>query len=377
MPSDVPVSPGDRFVLDLEGFEQLLLALRSGGHELVGPTVRDGAIVLDHIDGIGDLPRGMGDEQRPGYYRLRPRDDDQLFGFAVPVQPWKRHFLPARLDLVQIRKKGSSLEAEDATSPAAPIAVFGARPCEVAAMRVQDRVLREGPYPDHDYASRRQAAFVLAVSCGAPADTCFCTSMGTGPRADSGFDLAATELTKPTHRFLIEVGTEKGGQALAGLTLTNATADDTRAADAVIRGAVDEMGLRLDSASLPERLLANLESPRWDEVAERCLGCGSCTFACPTCFCTTVQDTTDLGGEVATRTRTWDSCFSADFAYIHGGSVRPTLRDRYRQWHTHKLATWVEQFGTSGCVGCGRCTTWCPVGIDLVAEATAVGENRG
>ena len=373
----MPVSPGDRVVLDVDGFEKLLLALRGSGHELIGPTVRDGAIVLDVIDGIADLPRGMGDEQRPGHYRLRPREDDQLFGFAVPVQPWKRHFLPARLDLVQIRRKGSSLEVEDATSPATPVAVIGARPCEVAAMGVQDRVLRDGPHADHDYASRRQASFVLAVNCGAPADTCFCTSMDTGPRAESGFDLAATELTEPEHRFIVDVGTEKGAQALTGLAPAEATAADVEAAARVFRSSEEKMGRKLDSAGLPERLLANLESPHWDEVAERCLGCGSCTFSCPTCFCTTMEDTTDLGGEVATRTRTWDSCFSADFAYIHGGSVRPTLRDRYRQWHTHKLATWVEQFGTSGCVGCGRCTTWCPVGIDLAAEAAAVGENRG
>ena len=372
----MPIAAGDQRLLDLEGFAELLVALGSD-YDLVGPTVVDGAIVLDNIDGIGDLPRGMGDEQRPGHYRLRPRDDGQLFGFAVPVQPWKKHFLPARLDLVQIRRKGSSLEAKDATSPVTPVAVIGARPCEVAAMRVQDQVLKNGPHADRDYASRRQAAFVLAVNCGTPADTCFCVSMETGPRADAGFDLAATELMEPVHRFLIEVGSEKGAKALAALATAEPTAADIAAGDAVFDGAAKKMGRKLDTAGLPERLLANLESSHWDEVAERCLGCGSCTFSCPTCFCTTVEDTSDLGGEVATRTRTWDSCFAPDFAYIHGGSVRPTLRERYRQWHTHKLATWVEQFGTSGCVGCGRCTTWCPVGIDLAAEAAAVGENRG
>jgi ferredoxin len=364
-------------VLDLEGFEQLLRSLRANGFDLVGPSVRDGAIVLDDIDGIEDLPRGMGDEQSPGRYRLRPRDDEQLFGFAVPVQPWKKHFLPARLDLVRIRRKGQSLEATNATPPAAPVAVIGARACEVAAMCVQDRVLQDGPHSDGDYAARRQAAFVLAVNCGKPAETCFCVSMNTGPRAEAGFDLAATEISEPTHRFLVDVGTQKGAQVLEGLKLSEATPEDITAADAVVSGAVETMGRTLDTEGLPDRLIANLEHPRWDEVAERCLGCGSCTYSCPTCFCTTVEDTSDLSGEVATRTRTWDSCFAPDFAYIHGGSVRHTLRERYRQWHTHKLATWVEQFGTSGCVGCGRCITWCPVGIDLTAEAAAVGENRG
>jgi hypothetical protein len=94
-------------------------------------------------------------------------------------------------------------------------------------------------------------------------------------------------------------------------------------------------------------------------------------LVCPTCFCSTVEDTTDLSGEVATRTRVWDSCFTLGHSYIHGGSVRPTTATRYRQWLTHKLDTWWDQFGTSGCVGCGRCTTWCPAEIDLLAEVPA------
>lgn len=371
------VSPGDQWVLDLGGFEQLLLSLRDSGYQLVGPTARDGAIVLDEIAGIEDLPRGMGDEQSPGRYRVRSRNDGQLFGWAVPVQPWKTQFLLPRLDLVQIRRKGRALEITDAAAPATPVALIGARPCEVAAISVQDRVLKDGPHADADYTTRRQAAFVLAVNCGAPAESCFCVSMETGPRARTGFDLAATELSEPSHRFLIEVGTDAGARVLEGLQPKTASADDVSAADNIVDEAANRMGRTLDTDDLPARLLANLEHPHWDDVAERCLGCANCTLSCPTCFCTAVEDSSDLGGEVATRTRTWDSCFAPDFAYIHGGSVRPTLRERYRQWHTHKLATWVEQFGTSGCVGCGRCITWCPVGIDLTVEAAAVTESRG
>ncbi|HVY60425.1 MAG TPA: 4Fe-4S dicluster domain-containing protein, partial [Planctomycetota bacterium] len=116
----------------------------------------------------------------------------------------------------------------------------------------------------------------------------------------------------------------------------------------------------------------NPEHPRWDAVAARCLGCGGCTLSCPTCFCTTTEDSSDLAGATAERTRRWDSCFTPGFSYVHGGPVRASLRARYRQWLTHKLSSWHEQFGSSGCTGCGRCITWCPAGIDMREEAAAV-----
>lgn len=365
-------SIGTRVMLDLDGFDALLRALEDDGRELVGPTVQDGAIVLDRIHGIGDLPRGIGDEQAPGHYRLRNRGDEALFGFAAPQHSFKKELLVPRVDLVKIRRSAHGLVVGEPPRPDRRVAFVGVRACEITAIDVQDRVLRDGPYADPDYAARRSHVFILAVNCGSPAGTCFCVSMGTGPRATTGFDLAATEVLEPEHGFVVEIGSEAGRMILERIPSRDATDAEQEAAERTVEEAASHMGRTMDQAGIRDLLMDNLEHPRWDDVADRCLGCANCTLACPTCFCTTVEDTTDLSGEEATRTRRWDSCFTLDFAYLHGGVARPSLRGRYRQWLTHKVATWHDQFGTSGCVGCGRCITWCPVGIDITEEVAAI-----
>ena len=200
--------------------------------------------------------------------------------------------------------------------------------------------------------------------------------MNTGPKATSGFDLGLTELLPHgRHYFLVEVGSERGVEVLSAVPHQPANDADRQHADHILDDTTRHMGRRLDTRGIIELLYRNYEHPQWDKVTERCLSCANCTMVCPTCFCTTVEDVTDLTGEHAERWRRWDSCFTVDFSYIHGGSVRATPRSRYRQWMTHKLATWIDQFGVSGCVGCGRCITWCPVGIDITVETGAIRES--
>jgi ferredoxin len=131
-------------------------------------------------------------------------------------------------------------------------------------------------------------------------------------------------------------------------------------------------GRHLETAGIRELLLDNLEHPRWQTVAERCLSCANCTMVCPTCFCSSVEEVSDLTGDHVVRERSWASCFTAEHSYMNTGAVRKSTASQYRQWLTHKLATWHDQFETSGCVGCGRCITWCPVGIDLTEEVAAI-----
>jgi sulfhydrogenase subunit beta (sulfur reductase) len=363
-----------RATIDRAGLDELIAALRRRGHETIGPTVRDGAIVYDEVSSCDDLPAGWTDEQDGGSYRLRRRDDEALFGYAVGPQSWKRFLHPPELTLWRAKRGADgALEVSEDPPEAPSYAFIGVRSCELHAIAIQDRVLIEGTYPDPFYRARREGAFIVAVNCTVAGGTCFCVSMETGPKADAGYDLALTEAIEgDRHYFLCEAGSERGAEVLAELPREEAGPAELAAAEAGVARAAAGQGRAMETEGIKELLYDNLDHPRWDEVSERCLTCGNCTMVCPTCFCTTVEDASDLAGETAERTRQWDSCFTMDFSYVHGGSVRSTPKARYRQWMTHKLATWIDQFGTSGCVGCGRCITWCPVAIDITEEVAAI-----
>jgi len=362
--------------IDRTGLDALIVLLRERWSVVVGPTVRDGAIVFDEIDGIDDLPAGWTDEQDAGTYRLHRRGDGALFGYAVGPHSWKRYLFPPRSLLWRANRAGDDGTGDgfavETPDEHGAMAFFAVRGCDLAAIGVQDRVFL-GPYTDPTYARRRERAFIVAANCSTPAGTCFCRSMGSGPKAGPGFDLALTELLDGgRHRFLVEVGTERGGEVLEALPHRAAGPADRAAAGDVIDAAARSMGRELRTDGIRDLLYANAEHPRWDDVAERCLACTNCTLVCPTCFCSTVEDVTDLTGEHTERWRSWDSCFTLDFSRVGPHPVRASTRARYRQWMTHKLASWIDQFGVSGCVGCGRCITWCPVGIDITEEVRAI-----
>ena len=362
-------------VVDPVALDDLIAALRRRGFRVLGPTLRDGAIVYDELETADELPVGWTDRQEAGTYRLERREDDARFGYAVGPHSWKQFLFPARLRLWRARANGGAPIVEEEPLDETPLAFIGVRACELNAIAIQDKVFTGGKFVDRDYAARRRGIFVVAVNCGEPSRTCFCVSMDAGPRVEQGYDLALTEMLEGEHRFLVEAGTRAGQEVLSELSSRPAEEADHLAARAVVGSAAARMGRTMETANLRDLLADNLEHPRWDEVAERCLTCGNCTLVCPTCFCSAVEDTTDLSGTETARTRVWDSCFSLDYSYIHGGSVRTSARSRYRQWLTHKLGTWHDQFGTSGCVGCGRCIAWCPTGIDITEEMATFAEQ--
>ncbi len=368
-----------RAVVTTQGLAALLDVLKRRGYRLIGPTVRDAAIVYGDIDSIGDLPRGWTDEQDGGRYRLRRRSDEALFGYAVGPQSWRKFLHPPTQRLWSATRNGDGVTVTPEPHPDQRLAFIGARPCDLDAIAIQDRVLLGGAYADAGYRARREGVFAVAVNCGTAGGTCFCVSMHSGPKATKGYDLALTELIDGSeHRFVVEVGSDDGQAVLAELPHRPATPQDRDAAEAVVARTAASMGRTMRSDDVAALLKRNPAHPRWEEVATRCLSCANCTLVCPTCFCTTVEDVSELDGSRTERTQRWDSCFTMDHSYIHGGAVRPSGRSRYRQWMTHKLSSWWDQFGTSGCTGCGRCITWCPVGIDITEEVAAIrGSEQG
>jgi sulfhydrogenase subunit beta (sulfur reductase) len=364
-------------LIQLSGIHALIEALGSRGYRVIGPVLDNGAVVYAPVQGLGDLPTGWVDEQDGGHYRLR-RDEagPSLFRYAVGPHSWKRFLFPPRQHLWQAIREQNGFRIETPSEPPPKYAFLGVRACELAAIDIQDRVFDNGEFTDPTYRDRRRQALLIAVNCTRAGGTCFCASAGSGPRVQTGYDLALTELMAGGgHRFLLETGSERGAELLGDIPHLPADAHDIEEARRLSDAAAGAMGRQLhpDAARILQR---NPEHPRWLDVEQRCLGCANCTLVCPTCFCSTVEDTTSLDGAKAERIRQWDSCFNLDFSYLHGGPIRRGGAARYRQWITHKLSYWHQQFDSSGCTGCGRCITWCPVGIDITEEVAAMGDSE-
>ncbi|MFC1997348.1 4Fe-4S dicluster domain-containing protein [Chloroflexota bacterium] len=341
------------------------------GYQVIGPKVRDHTINHAPIKTSSELPLGYSSHQEPGRYQLVQNGHQNYFDYVTGSQGWKPYFFPPRSEMMRFHKQNgdkNQWELEEATHDYPKYALVGVRPCDLAAIEVQDSVFLREQWCDHIYQSCRENAFIVAVNCIQISGTCFCVSMGTGPEAKGGFDLCLTELE---NSFLVEVGSEAGRMALNPefVTWIPASAFMLNTAKKGLEKARREMRRQLPNpGDLKAQLLGQLEHPEWSAVGGRCLSCTSCTQVCPTCFCWDVTDHTVLPGDIVVREREWDSCFNPDYSYVAHGNTRPNTRARYRQWLTHKFASWYAQFDTAGCTGCGRCITWCPAGIDHIEE---------
>lgn len=380
------------YLIAKKSFPEFLEALQRLGYQTIGPTIRDSAIVFAPLERVEQLPIGWWDDQRGGSYRLEKAPTEAWFEFVVGPHSLKNYTFPPRQTVLRGERQADGRWQFEQPLPATPpLAILGVRACDLAALAIQDRVFLGSEYRDESYALRRQQLFLIAVNCQRSAPTCFCHSMNCGPEVTTGFDLALTELD---NQFVVQIGSSRGAEVLATIEPQPASSElEERARQRVVHLAnrmanhatlyqlSDQPGeataarqtqRHLNTEGIRDLLYDNLHHSRWDEVAQRCLSCGNCTMVCPTCFCSTVEDIPSLDESEVARERTWASCFTSDHSFISSGAVRQSTRSRYRQWLTHKLGGWIDQFGTSGCVGCGRCITWCPVGIDLTEEVAAL-----
>jgi ferredoxin len=361
-------------LLPRDALQSLLDALKTAGHRVIGPVAEQGAIQFHELDSAAQLPHGVRETQSPGRYRLSYEATNRTFAWASGPQALKPLLFPSRETLWQSQRDASGrLRFEPIQPDAAPLAVIGVRACDLAALDLHDRHFlgqaSDRAVPDPAYAARRERLLLIAVNCSHPADTCFCVSTGDGPRVDTGADIVLDELDEG---FVVTPTSNAGQGIVDGMGLAGAESEHLAAAATQSADAAAAQTRQLPARDLQAQLFDRLDHPRWDQVATRCLACGNCTSVCPTCFCHTESDVPALDGMRSQHVREWDSCFSEGHAYLHGYQVRPEISHRFRQWMTHKLGSWHTQFGRSGCVGCGRCITWCPVGIDITEEATAI-----
>ncbi len=368
--------------LELRDLDELLTALANRGFQTLGPTIRDKAIVIDQISSVKDLPGGWKDRHDPGMYALERRDDAAVFGYVVGPYSWKTYLTPPRARVFSLRKNGKGFERE-APPPAhapKPLAFIGVRACDLHAIALDDRIFLDGPFPDLYYRAVRSSLFIIAVDCAEPGGTCFCTSFSNGPKAEKGFDIALTELCDPgQHVFVARAGSERGEELLASVNSKPSSSEQAASVDLQASESVARISRHVDVARTTAALPEMFDHPAWDDVSKRCLACANCTMVCPTCFCSTVEEITNLTGTSAERWRRWDSCFTMDFTKVAGGNVRPSTKARFRQRVMHKFSYWLDQFGSAGCVGCGRCITWCPAGIDVTSylDTLCAGQGNG
>jgi ferredoxin len=372
-----PPETGVTIAISKSELDTIFKTLTDLEYTLEGPQVKDFSVILGPIESLADLPKGYTSQEEPGKYTLSSNGQENYFNVTSGPHTWKKYFFPPKTQLMVFQQDAddpSSWITKSGEEEAPRFALIGVRPCDLAGIKIQDKIFLEGERCDPIYQERRDKALIMVANCSKPCETCFCTSMGTGPKAEGGFDLALTELED---HFLIEVGSEKGQQALAELEWNSASGELLKKAEWVINNSIRKIDLNLPSPEkLETELLENLDHSHWDDIASRCLSCGSCTLVCPTCFCWDSVDKTLLPGTTIIRERSWDSCFNPDYSYVAHGNTRPNTKARYRQWLTHKFASWYEQNGTSGCVGCGRCITWCPAEINHLDEIAAIREGE-
>jgi len=303
----------------------------------------------------------------------------------------RRFIYPSRQDLFNIHRRKNKIQTVFPDEE--NIIIVGIHPCDTHAISVLDRTFL-GDFKDVYYRTLRKKAVTIVLNCRTACQKAypsfifrgFCASMDTGPflKLKEGFDIELTLLahrvggsTAPQKDYLLEFGSQRARALVKKATmLRRATEKDFVRKGELEKSAVATFTKTVDTRGCAELLARNLDHPVYKNTAEaKCLNCTNCTMVCPTCYCYDVKDYTSFDLKTTARKRHWDSCYELHFARVHGGNFRSSREARLRQFVTHKLSTWIEQYGCYGCVGCGRCMTWCPTNIDLTEMVKEIQED--
>lgn len=300
----------------------------------------------------------------------QPGDAVDLTALKTAV-PAKSVLFPQNEALLQFKQQGKKLSIETVGGKTDEYVLFGVRACDVKSFALLDKVFLSEPV-DQFYASRRELGTVVAVACREPEEACFCRAFDLDADAPAGADVCVWDMGEELYW---QAQTDKGARLSArldGLLQEAANEEAVQALRAEIRAKLDELPLAaLVAAKKPQALQDLFDDANWQACSEACLGCGTCTYVCPTCHCYDIQDyDTGAGTE---RSRCWDSCMFSDFTQMAHGNPRKTQKERFRQRFMHKLVYYPNNYGEIACVGCGRCLEACPVNMNIVKVMKKIG----
>lgn len=364
------------FILSKKQLKQLFALLKQEAFSLIGPVVKDGVISYEEVPVLEELASSVQDKQSPAFYSLKKTNKPYFFSYANGFSSLKKFFFPAQRELFSLKRdKNKRFNIFYPDKPNKKLAFFGIKPCDLAALVVQDKIFMEGDYQDIYYQNLRKNSFIVVANCTHPSENCFCTSFNTGPAVKNkeSLDISLTEILEADkHYFIAEAFSERAREYFRKLKVPLAKEKDKKMFNKTIEKSARKIKKRVNEEEIKKFFPLSYENYYWREIGKRCLGCGNCTLVCPSCFCSTVLEKSNIGATEAERVKVWDSCFNVEFSYIHPAAVRKNIYSRYRQWLMHKFFNWYKQFKTSGCVGCGRCISWCPVGIDVRDEVNNI-----
>ena len=297
-------------------------------------------------------------EDNSFYFRRISSGDQAILDYNNSSIPPKEVLFPRSEKLFCYCGEAGGVQLADQIDEAKKV-VFGIRPCDAKSFLLLDKVFNGDQYVDPYYLNRRNNTVLVGLGCNQPAATCFCAALGGGPFYQEGLDILLTDIGD---QYLVEVLTERGGELLSEMDLPAAGQEAQDTARAVKESAA--CSSIVDLGGLKYRLDVNFYDPIWATLAEKCLGCAACTYSCPTCHCFDIVD--EVAGKEGCRLRNWDACMFPQFT-LHGSghNPRPSGKERFRQRVMHKFKYFVDNYGATACVGCGRCIVNCPVNLDI------------